>query len=61
MGDRMTIKGMPGTKKLKDIFIDQKVPVQDRDTWPVVTDKEGCIIWLPGLKKSSLEGIRLLS
>ncbi|MCL6572329.1 MAG: tRNA lysidine(34) synthetase TilS [Bacillus sp. (in: Bacteria)] len=57
MGDRMTLKGMQGSKKLKEIFIDQKVPVQDRNTWPVLTDGEGCIIWLPGLKKSSFEGI----
>ncbi|MFL6562902.1 MAG: tRNA lysidine(34) synthetase TilS, partial [Bacillus sp. (in: firmicutes)] len=57
MGDRMTIKGMQGSKKLKAIFIDQKVPVHDRNMWPVLTDKEGSIIWLPGLKKSSLEGI----
>jgi tRNA(Ile)-lysidine synthase len=56
-GDRMTIKGMQGSKKLKSIFIDQKVPVQERNMWPVLTDKEGCIIWLPGLKKSSFEGI----
>jgi len=56
-GDRMTLKGIQGSKKLKDIFIDQKVPVQDRDSWPVITDKEGFIIWLPDLKKSSLEGI----
>ncbi|MEH7482296.1 tRNA lysidine(34) synthetase TilS [Neobacillus drentensis] len=57
LGDRMTIKGMQGSKKLKAIFIDQKVPVHDRNMWPVLTDKEGSIIWLPGLKKSSLEGI----
>ncbi|MEO2077203.1 MAG: tRNA lysidine(34) synthetase TilS [Bacillus sp. (in: firmicutes)] len=56
-GDRMTLKGMQGSKKIKDIFIDQKVPVQDRDTWPVITDSEDCILWLPGLKKSSFEGI----
>ena len=56
-GDRMTVKGIKGTKKLKDIFIDQKVPLQDRDSWPVITDKEGFIIWLPNLKKSSIEGI----
>lgn len=57
IGDRMTLKGMQGSKKIKDIFIDQKVPVQDRDTWPVITDSEDCILWLPGLKKSSFEGI----
>ncbi|MEH7074858.1 tRNA lysidine(34) synthetase TilS [Neobacillus drentensis] len=56
-GDRMTLKGMEGSKKLKAIFIDQKVPVQERNMWPILTDKEGCILWLPGLKKSSFEGI----
>lgn len=57
IGDRMNPKGMSGTKKLKDIFIDSKVPIRDRDTWPVVTDKNGWILWLPGIKKSIYEGI----
>ncbi|MGM0904585.1 MAG: tRNA lysidine(34) synthetase TilS [Bacillota bacterium] len=52
-GDRMTVKGMAGTKKIKDIFIDEKIPKFMRDMWPVVTDREGTILWLPGLKKSS--------
>jgi tRNA(Ile)-lysidine synthase len=56
-GDRMTLKGMSGSKKLKSIFIDSKVPLPERDKWPVITDGEGCIIWLPGLKKSSDEGM----
>lgn len=58
-GDRMTLKGMTGSKKLKDIFIDQKIPLHDRDTWPVITDRKGSILWLPGLKKSSFEGIEM--
>jgi tRNA(Ile)-lysidine synthase len=58
MGDRMTLKGMSGTKKLKDIFIDSKIPIQDRDSWPVITDGIDNILWLPGLKKSSFEGIK---
>jgi tRNA(Ile)-lysidine synthase len=56
-GDRMNLKGMSGSKKLKDIFIDSKIPIQDRDAWPVITDKDGCILWLPGIKKSAFEGI----
>lgn len=56
-GDRMTLKGRTGTKKLKDIFIDRKVPIQERDIWPVIFDHHGRIIWLPGLKKSALEGV----
>jgi len=57
-GDRISLKGMQGSKKIKDIFIDEKVRHMERDSWPVITDGEGCILWLPGLKKSSLEGTR---
>ncbi|TKC13913.1 tRNA lysidine(34) synthetase TilS [Robertmurraya kyonggiensis] len=53
-GDRMTIKGMNGTKKLKNLFIDEKVPIHKRNGWPVVTDRNDQIIWVPGLKKSNL-------
>ena len=62
-GDRMSLKGMAGSKKVKDIFIDMKIPLARRDEWPIVTDREGRILWLPGLKKSnheSTEGNRLL-
>ena len=52
-GDRMTIKGMNGTKKVKDIFIDSKVPRERRDHWPIVLDSDDRLLWLPGLKKSS--------
>lgn len=51
-GDRMTLKGMQGSRKIKDIFIDHKVPLHDRKTWPIVTDAQGRILWVPGLKKS---------
>jgi len=50
-GDRMSWKGLNGSKKLKDIFIDAKIPLQDRNSWPVVTDNNGDILWLVGLKK----------
>lgn len=54
-GDRMEIKGMLGRKKIKDIFIDEKISANDRDNWPVVVDREGKIVWLPGLKKSKYD------
>lgn len=53
-GDRMSIKGN-GTKKIKDIFIDKKVKLSDRDTWPVVVDAKGVVVWIPGLKKSKYD------
>ncbi|UCZ53325.1 tRNA lysidine(34) synthetase TilS [Bacillus shivajii] len=53
-GDRMTPVGMKGSKKLKDIFMDFKVPRFKRDDWPVVVDANGEIVWLPMLKRSNL-------
>ncbi|WP_077329977.1 tRNA lysidine(34) synthetase TilS [Virgibacillus siamensis] len=50
-GDRMCWKGLQGSKKLKDIFIDAKVPLTERDKWPVVVDNNGTVLWLVGLKK----------
>lgn len=51
-GDKIKIKGMLGSKKIKDIFIDEKIPMEDRDTWPIVLDSSNTIVWIPGLKKS---------
>ncbi|ASN03722.1 tRNA lysidine(34) synthetase TilS [Virgibacillus necropolis] len=50
-GDRMTWKGLNGSKKIKDIFIDEKIPARFRDTWPIVTDNNGEVLWLVGLKQ----------
>ncbi|SDQ04186.1 tRNA lysidine(34) synthetase TilS [Virgibacillus salinus] len=50
-GDRMSWRGLEGSKKVKDIFIDAKIPLGKRDTWPVLTDDDGEILWLIGLKK----------
>lgn len=51
-GDKMTVKGMLGRKKISDIFIECKIATKDRDLWPVVCDADDNIVWLPGLKKS---------
>ena len=51
-GDRMSVKGMTGHKKVKDIFINEKVSSAKRSKWPVVVDAKDEIVWLPGLKKS---------
>lgn len=52
IGDRMKVKGLDGSKKLKDIFIDKKIRLEKRDSWPVVVDSKGKIVWIPGIKKS---------
>ena len=52
LGDKMCLKKIEGYRKVKDIFIDCKVPINERDIWPIVVDSEDKIIWIPGLKKS---------
>ncbi|OZU89541.1 tRNA lysidine(34) synthetase TilS [Virgibacillus indicus] len=54
-GDRMSWKGLNGSKKVKDIFIDAKIPKTKRDSWPIVVDNNGEILWLIGLKKGQPE------
>ena len=51
----MEVKNMQGTKKINKIFIDEKVPMSKRDTYPIVTDSNGTILWIPGLKKSKFD------
>ena len=46
-GDRFQPLGMGGTKKLKDYFIDRKIPRGERDAIPLVVD-ENNIIWVVG-------------
>ena len=54
-GDRITIKNMTYSKKIKDIFIDSKLPLEERNTQPIVVDSNNQILWLPGLKKSKFD------
>ena len=54
-GDRMEIKGMTGRKKIKDIFINEKISAKERDSWPILVDSNDKIVWLPGLKKSKYD------
>lgn len=55
VGDRIKVKGLKGSKKVKDIFIDNKISTRERRLWPVVTDSRGEVVWLPGLKKSKFD------
>lgn len=51
-GDRMAISGLNGTKKVKDIFIDDKVPPRLRDRLPLVLDAQNRVLWLPGRRSA---------
>jgi len=48
-GDRIRIKGMSGRKKLKDLYIDEKVPVRLRRKVPLLTAGDE-ILWAVGLR-----------
>lgn len=52
VGDRIKVKGLDGSRKVKDIFIDKKISLSDRDSWPIVVDSSGEVVWIPGIKKS---------
>jgi len=47
-GDRIHPLGMRGERKVKDVFIDRKIPRVERRRFPIVT-LAGEVAWLPGL------------
>ena len=51
-GDYIEQLGLNGKKKIKEIFIENKVPIHLRDNYPLLVDKNDNIIWIPNLKKS---------
>ncbi len=53
-GDRIKVKGLNGRKKVKDIFIDEKIPVYLRDSWPLIFGADGSLLWIVGLRKAEL-------
>ena len=46
---------MNGKKKVKDIFIDEKIDKDKRNSYPIVTDSDNNILWIPGIKKSKFD------
>ncbi len=49
-GDRFQPLGMSGTKKIKDFFIDEKVPGHKRDRIPLIVDSADFILWVAGFR-----------
>ena len=58
-GDYIEILGLSGRKKIKDVFINEKIPKQLRDKYPIVVDSNDNIVWIPGLKKSKYDGLKI--
>jgi tRNA(Ile)-lysidine synthase len=51
-GDRIEPFGLNGSKKVKDMFIDAKIPPSMRDTLPLVVDGRDQILWIPHMRRS---------
>ncbi|WP_248929083.1 tRNA lysidine(34) synthetase TilS [Paenibacillus hamazuiensis] len=52
-GDRIELLGLNGSKKVKDIFIDDKVRPSLREKIPILADAGGRILWIAGLRRSA--------
>ena len=50
-GDKIMPLGMKGNKKLKDIFIDMKIPKEERDNVPILCFDDN-IAWIIGIRTS---------
>jgi len=50
-GDRIRPFGFRGTRKLKNLLIDLKIPRDRRDRLPVLADREG-VLWVAGVRRS---------
>ncbi|SES98695.1 tRNA lysidine(34) synthetase TilS [Anaerobranca gottschalkii] len=51
-GDRIRLSQSGGRKKIKDFFIDLKIPKQERDNIPILTDSEDNVIAILGYRVS---------
>lgn len=54
-GDVIEILGLNGKKKIKSIFINEKVPKERRNIYPIMVDSNGEVLWIPGIKKSKYD------
>lgn len=50
-GDKIELPGVNGSKKIKDIFIDLKIPLTNRYKFPIIETDDN-IIWLAGIRRS---------
>ena len=54
-GDRIEVKNMSGSKKVNDIFIDNKLSKDKRDIYPIIVDSDDKVVFIPGIKKSKYD------
>jgi tRNA(Ile)-lysidine synthase len=52
-GDRMAVLGLNGTKKVQDMFVDDRIAPSRREVLPIVVDANGFVLWIPGIRRSA--------
>ncbi|NIK80099.1 tRNA(Ile)-lysidine synthase [Paenibacillus castaneae] len=52
-GDRIQVLGLNGSKKVQDMFVDEKIAPSERDLYPLLFDAAGRLLWIPGIRRSS--------
>ena len=52
-GRKMTPFGMEGQRSLRDLLAESGVPRADRASYPLVLDRTGTPLWLPGVRSSA--------
>jgi tRNA(Ile)-lysidine synthase len=52
-GDRIQPLGLRGSRKIHDVFVDHKVSVANRGSWPLVVLGDE-VVWIPGLVRSRI-------
>ncbi len=51
-GDRIAPVGLQGSKKLQDIFVDKKIPREQRTYWPIIVNSRNEVVWVPFITAS---------
>ena len=51
-GDRIRLGG--GSRKVKKVLLDRRIPAASRGEVPVLVDAEGEVLWIPGVARSTL-------
>lgn len=52
-GDRMKVLGLNGTKKVQDMFVDERIAPSRREKLPLLVDAAGTVLWIPEVRRSS--------
>lgn len=52
-GDRIQVLGLNGSKKVQDMFVDEKIAPSERETYPLLFDAAGRLLWIPGIRRSA--------